>query len=109
VEIVYSTPFNYSRSDNLEATLIKRYRSKFYSRPSDMVFRGFETTFHFGKLLMQHRGDLINNLSNSQYKLFNDFDIVPVKLRTANVLPDYLENKKLYFIRKQGGNLKTII
>lgn len=108
VEIVYSTPFNYSRSDYMEAAVVKKYKTKFYSRPSDMVLRGFETTYHFGKLLLQYRGDLINNLSSNQYKLFNDFDIVPVKLRSSNPLPDYLENKKLYFIRKQGGNLKGV-
>ena len=108
VEIVYSTPFNYSRSDHFESTVAKKYRTMYYSRPSDMVFRGFETTYHFGKLLLQYRSNLINNLSSGQYKLFNDFNVVPVKLKQSNMLPDYLENKKLYFIKKQEGNVKAI-
>ena len=73
-----------------------------------MVFRGFETTYHFGKLLLRYRKDLINNLSSNEFKLFNDFDVKPVKLKEANAIPDYFENKKLYFIRKQQGNVKSI-
>ena len=109
VDIVYSTPFNYMRLDNTEASFVKRYKTKFYSRPSDVVFRGYETMFHFGKLLMKYRNNFINNLSSNQYKIFNDFDIKPVKLRESNSVPDYLENKKLYFIRKQDGNIKAIL
>ena len=109
VDIVYSTPFNYNRSDNTEASFVKRYKAKFYSRPSDMVFRGYETTFHFGKLLMKYRNNIINNLSSNQYKIFNDLDIKPVKVRESNTVPDYLENKKLYFIRKQDGNIKSVL
>ena len=109
VDIVYSTPFHYMRSDNTESSFAKRYKTKFYSRPSDMVFRGYETTFHFGKLLAKYRNNIINNLSGNQYKIFNEFDIKPVKLRESNAVPDYLENKKLYFIRKQGGNTKAIL
>ena len=108
VEIVYSTPFVFSRFDHFESNVVKRYKAKYYSRPSDMVFRGFETTFHFGKLLLQYKGNLINNLSSEQFKLFNDFDIQPVKLRESSVMPDYLENKKLYFLRKQEGNIKSV-
>ena len=74
-----------------------------------MVFRGYETTFHFGKLLMKYRNNIINNLSSNQYKIFNDLDIKPVKVRESNTVPDYLENKKLYFIRKQDGNIKSVL
>jgi len=108
VDIVYSTPFNYSRTDDYESGIIKKYKLKFYSRPSDMVFRGFESVYHFGRLLLRYRGDLINNLSDKEFKVFNDFDVHPVKLRESNAIPDYLENKKLYFIRKQEGNIKSI-
>ena len=74
-----------------------------------MVFRGYETTFHFGKLLMQYQNNFINNLSSNQYTIFNDFDLKPVKVKESSTVPDYLENKKLYFIRKQEGNIKSIL
>ncbi len=108
VEIVFSTPFNYSRTDGFETYVTNKYKSKYYSRPSDMAFRGYETTFHFGKLLLLYKGNLINNLSNSNHRLFNDFDVKPVKLSETSLMPDYLENKKLYFLRKQEGNLKGV-
>ena len=74
-----------------------------------MVLRGYETTIHFGKLLMKYRNNFISNISSNQYKIFNDFDIKPIRLRESNSVPDYLENKKLYFIRKQDGNIKAIL
>jgi len=110
VEIVYSTPFVYSSNNiNLTREMTANYRNKYYSRPSDMVYKGFETTYHFTKLLTKHRYNLINNLSDKDFVLFNQFDIRPVKVKATNVKPDYLENKKLYFIKKQEGAVKSII
>lgn len=104
VEIVYSTPFNYTRSSFLESEIARNYRSNFNSRPSDLVFRGYEAVYHFGKLLLKHGGNFVNNLSSHDYRLLTDFDIKPVSTRQAGI-PDYLENKKLYFIKKQKGDL----
>jgi hypothetical protein len=110
VEIVYSTPFAYtSRNYSLSAELTRKYRDKYYSRPSDMVYKGFETTYHFTMLLAKYRSQLINNLSDKDFTLFNQFDIQPVKLKRSNEKPDYMENKKLYFIKKQQGQVKSII
>ena len=107
-EIIYSTPYNFSRADKLFQQLTDKYRSKYSGRPSDMFFKGFESMYHFTKLLLKHRNGLINNLSDKEYKLFNDFDIQPVKSTKESILPDYLENKKLYFIRKLDGQTKSI-
>ncbi len=110
VEIVYSTPFIYhSNNPVLSSVIIKKYQSTYYSRPSDMVYKGFETAYHFGKLLAKYKSDLINNLSDKEFTLFNQFDIQPIKTSRNSDKPDYLENKKLYFIKKQGGNLKSVI
>ena len=49
-----------------------------YARPSDMVFRGYEVTWKFAKLLLQYGKDLSSNLGNKQNKVFTDFDIQPV-------------------------------
>ena len=110
VEIVYSTPFIfYSNNHELSNEVVANYRSKYFSRPSDMVYKGFEATYHFTKLLTKYRSNLINNLSDKQYTLFNQFDIEPVRLKPTNLKPDYLENKKLYFIKKQQGIVKSIL
>lgn len=110
VEIVFSTPFlYYSQNLNLSSLINKRYKEKYYSRPSDMVFKGFETTYHFTKLLQKHKDSLANNLSDTAFTLFNEFKLEPVKIRKTSTKPDFLENKKLYFIKKQEGSVKSII
>lgn len=109
-EIVYSTPFtyNYLRKDKTGQQLVTKYRARFQARPSDMAFKGFEALYHFGKLLLKYNNGLINHLSDKDFHLFNDFDFQPVRLSKEHLLPDYLENKKLYFIRKAGGQLKSL-
>lgn len=109
VEIVYSTPFLFSRNKPLNESIYNRYKDKFYSRPSDMVFKGYEVFFHFTKLLIKHRDKLINNLQDKDFTVFNEFKPEPVKTNKANAKPDFIENKKLYFIKKQHGILKSII
>ncbi len=104
VDVVYSTPFYYDQS-NRTASLIKKYREKFHSRPSDMVYRGYELVYHFSRLLIKHNDKLLKNLSDKEFTAFSEFDIQPVKTRNGI---DYFENKKLYFIRKQEGKLKSV-
>jgi len=107
-EIIYTSPYNYSRTDLLGQQITNSYRNKYFGRPSDMVFKGFEAMYHFGKLLLKHNNNLINYLSDKEFKLFNEYDFQPVKLKLTNSLPDYLENKKLYFIRKVDTQIKSI-
>jgi hypothetical protein len=110
VEIVFSTPFlYYSQNKTLSSALNSRYKEKYYSRPSDMVFKGYETTYHFTRLLTKHRNNLVNNLSDKDFTVFNEFKLEPLKVSKTSVKPDLLENKKLYFIKKQQGNIKSII
>ena len=108
LDIIYSTPYNYTRTDKLSTQLTEKYKVKYAGRPSDMVFKGFESMYHFTKLLLKYGDSLINHLSQKEYKLFNDFDIQPARLNKETSLPDYLENKKLYFIRKRDGKLKSV-
>jgi hypothetical protein len=110
VDIVFSTPFlYYSQNPALSSLVNKRYKEKYYSRPSDMVFKGFEMTYHFTKLLSKHKNNLVNNLSDRSFTLFNQFALEPIRLKSTSIKPDFLENRKLYFIKKQAGSLKSII
>jgi hypothetical protein len=102
-EVVYTTPFYINQSDNLVKTIQQYYRLKFYSRPSDMVFRGYETTYRFSRQLLHTGKSLNGSLGEKKFKLFTDFDIQPVFLNRQNMTLDYFENKKLYFIKKVDG------
>jgi hypothetical protein len=108
-EIVYSTPFYINPADNLVKSIQQYFKTKFYSRPSDMVFRGYETVYRFSKQLLHIGGKGLNgSLGEKKFKVFTDFDIEPVFLNRQNMTLDYFENKKLYFIKKLDGNLTGV-
>ena len=106
-DIIYSTPYKYNRTDKLAQYITSNYKNKVAGRPSDMVFKGFEAMYHFGKLLIKHQNNIATQLSDNSYKLFHEFDFVPVKNKTDNI-PTYLENKRIYFVKKTDGVIKSI-
>jgi hypothetical protein len=108
LEIVYSNPYYPGRADKTSLRLTDKYRNKYHARPGDMVFKGFESMYRFTKLLIKYGDSLIHHLSDKEYKLFTDFDIRPVSLEKENKRTDYLENKKLYFIRKKDGFIRSV-
>ena len=110
LELYYTTPFYINPSDSLVISIQQNYKTRFYSRPSDMVYRGYETTLHFGQLLAAHQGRLDGSIGERKFRVFNDFDIQPVFTGKETGAPapqsitlQYLENKKLYFIKKVNG------
>jgi len=107
LEIVYSTPFYVAPTGKLAASVLENFKTTYYSRPTDMVFRGFECVYHFSHLLMLYGKNLGSSLSDKKYMLFGEFDIQPV-INKATMTLDYFENKKLYFIRKADGIVKTV-
>ena len=108
IEIIYSTAFYIAPAGKLASSVYENFKTSFYSRPSDMVFRGYETLYHFGHLLKLYGHNLGSSLSDKKYMLFGgEFDIQPVINRTTMTL-DYFENKKLYFVKKIDGIVKTV-
>lgn len=107
-EIVYSTPFYINPADSLVKQIQQNFKTRFYSRPSDMVFRGYECVYRFGSLLLLHGSALGGSIGEKKYKVFTDFNIEPVFLNRQSMTLDYFENKKLYFIRKMDGNVTTV-
>ncbi|MBC8035553.1 MAG: amino acid ABC transporter substrate-binding protein [Chitinophagaceae bacterium] len=108
LEIVYSTPFHLAKTDTISRRITNYFNNVLYSRPSDMVFRGYECIFRFGKLLAERGTDLDSSLGEKKYKVFTDFDIQPVFLNGASQGIDYFENKKLYFVKKVNGEVKGV-
>lgn len=109
IEVLYTTPYHFIRTDKLGLDITDAYRTKFSGRPSDMVFKGFEAMYLFTRLLIKHEGKLISNINDKSIKLFNAFDIQPVKPYSSNSeAVDYLENKKLYYIRKMDGQIRSV-
>ena len=106
-EYIYATPFYNPRTDLVSNSIINFFNEKMYARPSDMVLRGYETTWRFVKLLMRYKKDIVSNLTSSEFNVFRDFDIRPV-FNTQSMTLDYFENKKLYFLKWQDGVIKAV-
>lgn len=107
LEIIYSTPFYNAKTDKVSQGITNYFNNIMYARPSDMVFRGYEVTWKFARLLLQYGKDLSSNLGNKQNRMFTDFDIQPV-VNKENKLLDYFENKKLYFLKWQDGMIRSV-
>jgi hypothetical protein len=107
IEIIYSNPFYNAKTDKVSQSIVNYFNKEMYARPSDMVFRGYEVTWKYARLLMEFGKDLASNLSNKKHKLFTDFDVQPV-LNKQTMTLEYFENKKLYFLKWQDGMLKSV-
>ncbi|HKP32087.1 MAG TPA: ABC transporter substrate-binding protein [Chitinophagaceae bacterium] len=108
LEVIYSSPFYVSNTNPVALGIQDHFKNKFYSRPSDMVYRGYETMYRFGKLLLQYGSSLNSSIGEKKYNIFSEFDIQPVFTQKQNPTLDYFENKKLYFVRKINGVLAGV-
>lgn len=108
VEVVYSTPFYYARTNSLGNKLAAEFEDQTSGRPSDMFYRGYETTLRFALLLLDTKKDVASNLTRKGNYVFTQFDIQPVFLNKQNMTLDYFENKKLYFVKLLNGN-RTVL
>ncbi len=106
INLVYSTSYNFPRNLPIIKSITQTYTNKLNARPSDMFFKGYESMYHFTSLLLAHPINVVNYLSDKAFKVSNDFVIEPFKSKTEPNKVDYLENKKIYFIRKIDGIYK---
>lgn len=108
IEIIYSSPYNFSRTEKIGIALTNKYKETYAARPSDWVFKGYECMYHFTSLLLKYDTAFLKHLSDKNAKIFNDFDIQNIRLKKEENIINYLENKKLYFIKKQDGVVKNV-
>lgn len=108
LEIIYTSPFYYNRTTSLENGLASEFSSKMSTKPSDMFFRGYETTLRFALLLLDTNRDLASNLTRKGNTVLTQFDIQPVFKDRSDMNLDYFENRHLYFIKVLGG-VKNIV
>lgn len=107
IEIVYSTPFYNPRTDKISTQITDYFNRVMFARPSDMVMRGYEVMWKFGKLLLKYNSDFSSSITHKEFNVFREFDIQPVFDR-QNMTLDYFENRKLYFLKWQDGVLKGV-
>lgn len=108
IEVVYTSPFSYSRSNKLLGEITTEFEANIESRPTDMFYRGYETMLRFALLLLDTKKDIASNLSRKGNYIFTPFDIQPIFLNRQNMTLDYFENKHLYFIKVNNG-IKSVV
>jgi len=101
--VYYTTPYFNNKSDEYSKLVINGYAHRYKGKPTDMSFKGFESVYLFAKLLLLYPNDILSHLNDKTYKVFSDYNFRPVILKKENSIPDYFENKHVYFIKILNG------
>ncbi len=107
LEIVIPTPFYYSRTDPWGQQLQNRFTETYYSRPSDLYYRGYELAWLIHSMIQKENADPAGQLPGKHKLLFTETDWQPV-LNRQNYTLEYFENKKLYFLKRLDGTVRSI-
>ncbi|MCC6258159.1 MAG: ABC transporter substrate-binding protein [Chitinophagaceae bacterium] len=100
--IYFTSPYYNPRTNNLSNSLKELYLAKYKGYPTDFSYKGFEAAYLFIPLLLKHPYDFTSHLNDFQQKVFSDFIFKPV-INSHTGLPDYFENKHLYFLQILNG------
>lgn len=87
--------------------LEEEYRRRTYSRPSDVVFKSFQAAYHLTRLLLQYDTAWRSHLNDPELSAQSDFNFQPARIQSATVI-DYLENKRIYLIRREEGSVSQL-
>ena len=68
-----------------------------------MVYRGYEATCYFVKLLQKYPNDMMNHLNDTSLQVFTAPLFQPQFTAATDAIPNYFENRKLYFMRTTNG------
>lgn len=102
--IFFTSPYFNDKEDGFSKMLIDTYFKKFKIKPSDMAFKGFESVYQYTKLLALSPENFMNNINDKSVKVFCDYNFKPVVLKKDKIIPDYFENKHLYFVKILNGS-----
>jgi ABC-type branched-subunit amino acid transport system substrate-binding protein len=102
IPIVYSSTF-YNNSSPWSVAFEDAYKKRTYSKPTDLVYKGFEITYNFIKLLIKYDSTLVDHLDDKSFKVMTDFDFKPIRWNKSDLEPDYYENKRIYIVRRLNG------
>ena len=103
--VYFTTPYYNGKYDSQSKMLQAVYRKNYKVVPSDMAYKGFETVYLFAHLLTRFPDDYMGHLNDYPYKVFNEYLFKPVFLTKESSVPDYFENKRLYFMKGLNGSI----
>ncbi len=103
--IYYTTPFINAKTDVYSRKIKQVYSKKYKGVPSDMAYKGFESVYVFARLITRYPDDFMSHLNEYSYKVFNEYNFKAVYVNKKNTIPDYFENKRLYFMKILNGKI----
>jgi len=86
----------------------KAYARNTFTAPTETAFRGYELTYFFAHLLLQHRKDIIANLTETDHRVLTEFDFRPIHWSKNGTTPDYYENKRIYILKALDGEVSKV-
>ncbi len=108
VPIVHSASSHFDNSSTWAYKINKSYHEKFLTKASENVLAGFETMYRFSKIMLKNPVDMVNHISDKSYNVWNAFTFEPARVDANESTPDFMENKKLYYITRQNGVTKSV-
>lgn len=102
--VYYTSPYFNDRTDTVSQQILDHYLEKFKGVPTDMFFKGFEAMYVFSRLINRFPEGLGDMTADPTLKLFSFFNLMPKRI-PLQIQPGYYENKHLFFIRKQNGQI----
>ena len=103
IPIYFSSEMSAAKYNQWANNFEERFKEVTGVQSSRSAIKGFELTFYFLNLLSKQGSILINDSLSQMFILLNEFDFKPVRLTDDSTTPDYIENKKVYFIRRLNG------
>ncbi len=103
--ILYTTPHYDSKNNEFDSLLLQKYFQLYRARPSDMAYKGFELTWYFTNILLEHPTDFMLHINDSNYAVFHEFNFRPVYPGKQSSAPDYFENKHLFIMQILNGEI----
>jgi ABC-type branched-subunit amino acid transport system substrate-binding protein len=102
--IKYTASYYNAKADMYSKKVQSVYSKKYKGNATDMSYKGFEAVYIFSRLLAKYPDDFMSHLNEPQFKVFSQYNFKPVNLKNTSV-PDYFENKHLYFMKILNGKV----
>ncbi len=106
--VLYTASYYNGKTDIFSKKIQHTYLKKYKGNPSDMAYKGFEAVFLFARLMVKYPNDFMSHLNEPNSKLFTEFNFKPVYANRKADIPDYFENKHLYFMRIFNGKVTKV-
>lgn len=103
IPVYYTTGFYVPAGHKWAGNMDEKIKSITGVKPSLSLYKGFELTFYFVNILAEYGVIKGSNMDLMPFKVLNDFDFRPVKWSPMSAVPDYYENKRIYFVRRLNG------